>query len=156
MKYIIVCFTIILVNTIFCQSKSFNLGDTNLVIGQEFTTRQIHFDLGKANLKSESTVILDSIVTFMVQNKNVTLEIGVHSDKRSGPPSSSNLTHARARNITQYLKSKGISISRIIPKGYGSFKLLVTQKQIDAAKTKEEKETLHAMNRRVVLKVISN
>ena len=137
------------------QTKLFTLTDTNLTIGQTYITRQIGFELSKKTLRKGSNVVLDSIVKFMEKNKHIVLEIGVHSDNRESElRSSSNLSQGRAQNIADYLVSKGIQPQRLTAKGWGRRKLLINDEQINKAKTLEEKEALHALNRRVELKVI--
>ncbi|HKC66758.1 MAG TPA: hypothetical protein VKG26_00875, partial [Bacteroidia bacterium] len=61
----------------------------------------------------------------------------------------------RAQNIADYLTAKGIAVNRMVAKGYGKTKLKVTDAQIAKAKTTQEKEALHALNRRVELRVLS-
>jgi outer membrane protein OmpA-like peptidoglycan-associated protein len=139
----------------FAQSKPFSLQDTILARGQTYTSRQIMFELGKVNLKPESSVALDSIVWFMKKNNTSRVEVDVHSDSRTNPNCCSNLTEGRARSIAEYLVRNGIAMERLIAKGYGEVKLLVSDAEINKAKTKEEKERLHALNRRVEFKIVN-
>ena len=154
MKSILIILSIILSLSIVSQTKTFTLLDTSLVIGAEFITRQIYFDLGKATLKTEANIVLGSIVTFMNANKNIKLEIQVHSDSRINPNCCDNPTENRGHSITQYLINHNIPSERLVSKGYGAFKLLIKDEKINKAKTKNEKEALHALNRRVVLKIV--
>jgi len=135
------------------QSSTFNLLDSNVTAGQEFTTRQIYFELGKATLKPESNVILDSIVTFLNSNKKIKVEIQVHSDSRINPNCCSKPTEHRAKSISEYLSRHGISDDRITAKGYGDVKPIFTDQQINKAPSKTEQEAMHAINRRVIVKV---
>ena len=154
MKSIFIFIATILTTSIISQTKTFNLSDSILVVGKEYTTRQIYFDLGKATLKPESSAILDSVVLFMNLNQNVKIEIGVHSDSRTNPNRSDKPTDNKAKSIAQYLINHNISIDRIVAKGYGESKLLINDEQINKAKTKADKEALHLINRRIVLKII--
>jgi outer membrane protein OmpA-like peptidoglycan-associated protein len=143
----------ILTTSIISQTKTFNLSDSILVVGQEYTTRQIYFDLGTATLKPESKAVLDSIVLFMNLNANVKLEIGVHSDSRTNPNCCDHPTDNRAKSIAHYLISHNISPDRLVSKGYGESKLLIKDEQINKAKNKSDKEGLHSLNRRITLKI---
>ena len=136
--------------------QTFKLTDTNVVVGQTYTTNQILFTVGKTGILEQSEVIVDSIVTFLNANKNVKIEIQNHCDSRGSPVLNNNLTMARAQAITDYLIQKGINKDRLMPKGYGETKLLITDAQINRAKSQQKKEALHALNRRVVLKILSN
>ena len=138
------------------QAQKFKLIDTNVTTGQTYTTYQIKFALGKAALSPESFPLLDSIVVFLNQNKNANIIIEVHLDSRANPNCCDSPSQSRATSITDYLISKGIAANRLTPKGYGKHKLLISDAQINKAKTQEEKEALHALNRRVVLKILSN
>jgi hypothetical protein len=53
------------------------------------------------------------------------------------------------------VNEKHIPAARIVPKGYGELKLLIKDDVIAKAKTKEEKEALHAKNRRTVFKILN-
>ena len=152
MKIILIVLSIILSSSIVSQTKIFTLLDTSLIIGAEFTTRQIYFDLGKSTLKTEANIVLDSIVIFMNRNKNV--KIQVHSDSRTNPNCCDNPTENGAHSIMQYLINHNISSERLVSKGYGEYKLLIKDEEINKVKTKKEKEALHALNRRVVLKIV--
>jgi len=138
------------------QAQRFKLTDTVVKVNQIYTTYQIHFNLGKPDVLEQSKITLDSVVTFLKTNKNIKIEIQHHNDSRSSVKRSDNLSQARARTIVDYLISKGVNSDRLVAKGYGGAKLLIQDAQINKAKTKEEKEVLHALNRRIVLKILSN
>ena len=50
---------------------------------------------------------------------------------------------------------KGIDEKRLVAKAWGIQKLKITDKQIKKAKTKEEKEAMRQINRRVLFKIVS-
>lgn len=137
------------------QTKTtFTLLDTNVEVGQIFTTRQIIFG-GSPRMLPSSDATVDSVANFMQKNPTVVLEIQSHTDSRGSDTINILLTKARTENICQHLVYKGIAKERLVCKGYGKRQLLITNKQIDKAKTHEEKEALHAINRRTVFKVIA-
>ncbi|MBI3520162.1 MAG: OmpA family protein [Bacteroidetes bacterium] len=156
MKTYITLFTLLIATSVSSQTNSFSLLDTAIKVGEEYTTRQIHFELGKAILKAESYAVLDSIVAFMNLHTNIKLEIGVHSDSRTNPNCCDNPTQNRAVSIATYLKEHHIAPERLMAKGYGEHKLLIKEEQISKSKTTQEKEALHTLNRRVVLKIIAD
>jgi hypothetical protein len=53
------------------------------------------------------------------------------------------------------VKEKGINTARLQAKGYGKTQLLITDDVIAKAKTKEEKEALHALNRRTAFRILN-
>lgn len=136
------------------QKNTFNLNSDSVHVGQTLTTYRIFFVLGKAPLKPESTPFLDSLTAFLQQHPGVSLEIGVHSDNRANPRCCDHPTLNRAESIRIYLVQKGITMERLSTMGYGDKKLLISDAEILKAKTKEEKEALHAKNRRVEFKIL--
>lgn len=154
-KNIIFSSFVIFSTIMFSQNKQITLLDTNLSVGCKYITRQIYFDLGLMTLKSESSKTLDSIVSFIKSYSNVIFEIGVHSDSRMKKYCCSRPTEQRAQSICNYLIDHGVKKENLKAVGYGESKLLISDKEILKAKTKDIKESLHAINRRVVVTVIN-
>ena len=153
---LVILLFIFLPTAIFSQNKtSFTLSDTNVTTNWWYRLKSITFQLGKATILPQSFPELDSVVTFLQKNKNIVIEIGVHADSRQSINCCDKPTQNRAQNIADYLTAKGIAVNRMVAKGYGKTKLKVTDAQIAKAKTTQEKEALHALNRRVELRVLS-
>jgi outer membrane protein OmpA-like peptidoglycan-associated protein len=89
------------------------------------------------------------------KNPTITIELSAHTDSRGTTKSNDELSQKRAQSCVDYLISKGIPKERITAKGWGERKLKVTDAQITKEKTKEGKDALHAINRRVVFKILS-
>ena len=139
-------------------SQTFSLTDKQFTSGDCYRSRSIFFELGNTTLRQESFPHLDSIVTFLNNNPTVMLEIGVHTDSRvckSDEVRSTKLHQARAKSISDYFIAKGIQPDRLVAKGYGCAKLLISDLEISKLKTKEEKEAAHQQNRRVEFKILS-
>lgn len=98
---------------------------------------------------------LNFLYKTLMDNPTIIIELSAHTDSRGSDKLNDPLSQARAQACVDYLVSKGIPKERMIAKGYGKHKLKITDAQIAKAKTKEEKEALHAMNRRTVFKIIS-
>src|SRR5262245_14639604 len=113
--------------------------------GYFLRTYQILFDLDKATIRYGFDY-LDSVAAFLQKNKNLKIEVGNHCDERWEPIYATCTTCNRARAITDYLISKGISSERLVAKGYNDLKPL-----IEGAKTEEE----HRKNRRTEFKILS-
>lgn len=157
-RNLIFLFILLLGEEIFAQkseSNFFSLSDTVFKQNQIYRTYNIKFELAKWVFKSDSYPTLDSIAVFMKAHPSCKIEVGVHSDSRVNPKSSSSgLYQNRAQAIADYLIKLNVSKDRMIPKGWGDRKLLISDAEITKVKTKEEKEKLHSMNRRVELKII--
>ena len=95
---------------------------------------------------------VDLIYQMLIDNPTVIIELSGHC---SSNETKGRLSQKRAQLVKQMLVAKGIDSVRISERGWGIVKLKVTDEQIKKAKTKEEKEALNQMNRRVVVKIIS-
>jgi outer membrane protein OmpA-like peptidoglycan-associated protein len=82
----------------------------------------IYYDYDKATLRPESKVVLDSILSFFNDNKDLTIEIGSHTDSRGSDSYNLKLSQARAQSVVDYLIEKGIAKDRLIAVGYGETK----------------------------------
>ncbi len=115
----------------------------------------VQYELGKADLKPESKDSLNFLFKTLTDNPTIIIELSAHTDSRGNAALNEKLSQARAQSCVDYLVSKGIPVERMVAKGYGKRKLKITDAQITKAKTKEEKEALHQLNRRTVFKIIS-
>lgn len=97
--------------------------------------------------------IITLLFLTLKNEKNIVIEILGHAS--SGENNPDKLSLNRAEVIKQLLVLKGINHQRIITNGYGNKKMLVTDKIIKKAKTKEEKLALHLKNQRVVFRIIN-
>jgi outer membrane protein OmpA-like peptidoglycan-associated protein len=114
--------------------------------GTEITFRNIYFDLNKATLKPEAEPALREICTFLKENPDVIVEIQGHTDSRGSATYNLRLSQARAQSVVDWLVNNGCAESgRLVAKGYGASMPVVRN-----AKTEAE----HALNRRVVVKVL--
>jgi outer membrane protein OmpA-like peptidoglycan-associated protein len=154
MRKALVSLTFILASAFFSFSQTFTLADSNFTVGSYLRTYRILFNLGKADLREESKLYLDTVAAYMLKYDNPAFEISVHADSRGSLQSGTNITQARARCISQYLISKGVPSNRLLAKGYGATKLLVSEAKMNALKTKEEYEQAQQLNRRVEFKII--
>jgi len=138
---------------VFGQKKQITLLTDSISLGDNYTSRQIRFNIGGWIIQPESFGALDSIVTFMKTHNRAIFEVGVHTDSRPNR-SCSKPSQKRAESIEEYLIAHGVPKENLIAKGFGGVYLLIPDKEIAKAKTKDEQEKLHALNRRVVFKVI--
>jgi outer membrane protein OmpA-like peptidoglycan-associated protein/tetratricopeptide (TPR) repeat protein len=107
--------------------------------------KNIFFDPNKFELKPESQVELDAVVQLLKDNPTVKIQINGHTDNSGKAPDNKTLSENRARAVTAYLVTKGISSTRLSSMGWGD-----TQPVADNANPQGR-----AQNRRTELKVIS-
>lgn len=82
----------------------------------------IFYDFDKATLRPESAAALDSLVTMLNENPNITIELGAHCDNRGSESYNLSLSQRRAETVVSYLRDHGIAADRLTPKGYGEGK----------------------------------
>ena len=79
----------------------------------------IFYEFGKARLLPSSAHALDSLVTMLNDNPNITIELSAHTDFRGSNEFNQKLSQQRAESVVNYLISKGIAADRLTPVGYG-------------------------------------
>ncbi len=147
----------------FSQTESFtvlpqtdldkNVYVQRIEIGKGIKIDNIYFDLGKFNIKPESATELDKIVKLMVENTDIIIELGSHTDCRGSKAANSSLSDKRAKSSAAYIVSKGIAKNRVKGKGYGETQL-VNNCGCEGTVKSDCTEDFHAVNRRTEFKVI--
>lgn len=115
-------------------------------IGQVFRLNNVFFDFDKYNLRPESYVELDRVVKFLQDYPNVEIEMSAHTDSRGSDAYNITLSDNRAKSVREYILSKGITVNRIVSKGYGETKPVATND------TDEGRQ----LNRRVEFTILKN
>ncbi|MEW6469370.1 MAG: OmpA family protein [Bacteroidota bacterium] len=135
------------------------------------------YNTGEWNLDHASNPkdSLEYLYSVLIENPNITIELGSHTDFRNGTQYNDTLSLKRAKSCVDYLVSKGIAADRIVPKGYGERKPLVLDHDLvlpsgktvtkgtvlteafimQFKKNKADFECLNQKNRRTVFKVLS-
>ena len=111
----------------------------------------IYYDYHKATLRPESEAVLDSILLFFKDNKDLTIEIGSHTDSRGSDVYNNKLSQARAQSVVDYLIAKGIAQERLVAVGYGKTRL-INRCATGVDCTEEE----HQKNRRTTFRIIGS
>lgn len=114
-------------------------------VGTTYILRNIFFDFDKSDLKEESFPELNNLADYMIQNVNLRIEIGGHTDNQGSDEYNEKLSLDRARSVYNYLIDKGVSASRLAYKGYGKSQPIATN----------ETEEGRASNRRTEFKIMS-
>jgi peptidoglycan-associated lipoprotein len=114
----------------------------------------ILYDLAKWDLKPQFQDSLMGLVKTLDDNPNITIELGSHTDTRGSDKDNTILSQNRAQSVVDFLVSKSIAGDRLVAKGYGETKPLVSDAEIKELKTDEEKEAAHQRNRRTDFKIL--
>lgn len=81
--------------------------------------RNILYDFDKATLRPESKKSLDELVRILVDNPDVSIELGSHADRKGPDAYNLSLSDRRAKSVVIYLTEQGIDPERLRWKGYG-------------------------------------
>ena len=90
--------------------------------GSMVVLNNIFFDVDKYELKEKSTVELEKIVRFMIDNPTVRIQISGHTDNTGSADHNKQLSLRRATAVYNYLVRRGIKETRVTFLGYGSDK----------------------------------
>ena len=115
-------------------------------IGQVVRLNNVFFDFDKWDLRSESSLELDRVVSLLKENPAIVIEMSAHTDAKGSDEYNFKLSDNRARSVMEYIISKGIDASRITSKGYGESKPVATN----------ETDEGRQLNRRVEFTILKN
>lgn len=140
------------------HSENFNLPETaefqefsldivlkKMEVGNTIVLRNIFFDFDKSTIRSESQNELNRLIRLLKDNPALKIELSSHTDDVGSDEYNTRLSFARSNSVVDYLITKGISPSRLIPKGYGE------SIPIDKNDTEEGRQN----NRRTEFKILS-
>jgi outer membrane protein OmpA-like peptidoglycan-associated protein len=113
--------------------------------GQIMKIERLQFKPTSSVIEKESFSQLDQVYSLLLENPNLVVEIGGHTNLLVEDNMGLKLSTDRARAVAEYLATKGIDNSRLVIKGYGKSRPLV--KETSAAANKE--------NQRVEIKILS-
>ena len=121
-----------------------------LSTGKQFVLDDLYYDLAKYNIRPDAAIVLDKLAKILVDNPEVRIEIGSHTDSRGTSESNMLLSQNRSESVMAYLIGKGIAKSRLVAKGYGESQLI--NKCADGV---DCLEVDHQANRRTVIEILN-
>ncbi|RAW01053.1 OmpA family protein [Pseudochryseolinea flava] len=95
-------------------------------VGSKVILKNIFFDVGKADLKSESVAELENIRALLNANTHLKVQINGHTDNSGNAATNKVLSLKRAESVVHYLTGQGIDPSKLSAKGFGSERPLVS------------------------------
>ena len=114
-------------------------------VGQVLLETTGNFDFGSDIVKPELTEELDVLLSFLVANPELVVEVQGHTDLVGTTQFNYQLSLARAQNVADYLIEKGLTADRISHVGFGETR----------PKVANEKDSELSVNRRVEVVVKS-
>jgi outer membrane protein OmpA-like peptidoglycan-associated protein len=137
------------VDTVFYTIKMKQLPDS-----QYIQIKNILYDFDKYNLRPESKVELNKLVSYMKSHPKYKVELQSHTDCRGTYKYNEKLSENRSKSCVKYILSQDISKDKITAKGYGEYQLLENcpcEDDIVSDCTEEQ----HQLNRRTVFLLIT-
>ncbi|VAW52417.1 internalin, putative [hydrothermal vent metagenome] len=104
----------------------------------------INFENNSAEIKSESTAILNKTAQALISEPGIRVEVQAHTDSVGSKNYNQKLSEKRATSVREYLISQGVTAAQLESKGYGESSPVLSNDTEDG----------RARNRRVELKVI--
>ncbi|HEY0977302.1 MAG TPA: carboxypeptidase regulatory-like domain-containing protein [Flavobacteriales bacterium] len=120
-----------------------------LEVDQVVRLDNIYYDLAKWNIRPDAAIELDKLVTTLLDNPTVTIELSSHTDCRGKDPYNLSLSEKRAKSAVEYVIKKGIAKERVFSKGYGE------TKPVETCVCEKCTDDQHQRNRRTEFKVLS-
>lgn len=105
------------------ESTNIFTESTTQTTGQEFPTT-VYFEFSKDQLSENALKILDAHAEFLAANEDKSIVIEGHTDARGAQSFNLGLSQRRARAISSYLLSKGVSQDQITEVSFGKEKLI--------------------------------
>ena len=109
----------------------------------------IYYDFDKWNIRPDAAIELDKLVTILIDNPTIWIELGSHTDSRGNDRYNLDLSQKRAESAVQYIISRGIDKNRITAKGYGETQLINRCSNGVECSVEE-----HQLNRRTEIKIL--
>jgi len=137
------------------QEVEKNIDLKRVEVGSTIVLKNIFYDYNKASLRDASKNELDRLTKLLKENPTIKIELSAHTDSRGGNKYNQDLSQRRAQSCVDYLIKHGIGSDRLVSKGYGETKLLISDAEIAKLKFDDEKEDAHQQNRRTEFKILS-
>jgi outer membrane protein OmpA-like peptidoglycan-associated protein len=99
---------------------NYNIDIIKVKVGKKVVLKNILFETGKSILTPGSYTELNRLLSIMIENEKMRIEISGHTDNTGSAPVNTKLSEARARAVLEYLVSKGVDRARMESKGFGS------------------------------------
>lgn len=120
-----------------------------IVMNKGIRIENIYYDFDKSAIRPDAAIELDKIVKILIDNPNIWIELGSHTDSRGKDQYNQWLSQSRANSAVQYIIDKGIAKERITAKGYGESQLV--NRCANGVKCSEAD---HQLNRRTEFKIV--
>jgi outer membrane protein OmpA-like peptidoglycan-associated protein len=117
-------------------------------LGDVLSNQSIYYDKNRM-LSDDFTTEIDRLVAILQRYPNMTIELGLYTDSRGTSENNLQVTERRAKEVADYLVTRGVNRERILAKGYGESSLV--NNCGDGVRCTEVE---HQQNRRMTVKIM--
>ena len=101
--------------------------DTTLVLdkielNKIFALDNIYYNFNRAEIREDAAKELDKLVQLLIDNPEIKIELGSHTDSVDTDVFNLDLSQRRAESAVRYIVQHGIAPDRLVAKGYGESK----------------------------------
>jgi outer membrane protein OmpA-like peptidoglycan-associated protein/tetratricopeptide (TPR) repeat protein len=108
-----------LVDSIFKAPARVDVEMKPIELNKPYRINDIYFGSNSYELSGESKAILDQLIEFLGDNRNISIEIQGHTDNIGNDAANMTLSENRSRSVYDYLAEKGIATERLTFRGFG-------------------------------------
>ncbi len=119
-------------------------------INKIFALDNIYFDFDKYDIRPDAAKELDKLVQVLIDNPEIKIEMGSHTDSVGTHAYNIELSQNRAQSTVNYLIRNGISPDRLTAKGYGEEKPIARNTNPDGTDNPDGRDK----NRRTEFKIL--
>ena len=119
-------------------------------INKIFVLENIYYNFNKADIREDAAKELDKLVQLLIDNPEIKIELGSHTDSIDDNDYNIQLSQRRANSAVNYIVQHGISPDRIVAKGYGESKPIARNTNPDGTDNPDGRQK----NRRTEFKIL--
>lgn len=109
-------------------------------VGQTILVKNLQFDADSTVIPPRSYEAMAELLDFLVENKELKIEIGGHTNSQPAKVYCDYISKARAETVANFLIERGIDEKRLSSKGYGKEKPIDTNKTLAGRKKNQRVE----------------
>jgi peptidoglycan-associated lipoprotein len=119
-------------------------------INKTFVLDNIYYNFNRAEIREDAAKELDKLVQLLIDNPEIKIELGSHTDSVDTDSFNMLLSQRRAESAVTYIVQNGIAPDRIVAKGYGESKPIARNTNPDGTDNPDGRQK----NRRTEFKIL--
>lgn len=119
-------------------------------INKIFVLDNIYYNFNKHDIREDAALELDKLVQLLIDNPEIKIELGSHTDSIDDNAYNLQLSQRRAESAVRYIVQHGIAPDRLVAKGYGEERPIARNTNTDGT----DNPTGRQKNRRTEFKIL--